>query len=98
MKKSSIKTAEHAVKRLFFAAASPLLRKGRSDFRLIDPHHIKRILFIRPEKLGDMIISLPVFYNLKKLHPHLELYLLSSPRNCAVIEHDVGISRNFLYT
>ncbi|MCP4570431.1 MAG: glycosyltransferase family 9 protein [FCB group bacterium] len=98
MSRSFLKMLEHGFKRVFFALVSFFLKKGREEFAIIDPMMIKRVLFIRPEKLGDMVISLPVFHNLKRLYPHLELYTISSPRNIAVICEDERICSNFLYT
>lgn len=96
--RSWLKSLEHAVKRLVFAVSRIYLKKGRQGFQTIDPPRLRRVLFIRPEKLGDMIISLPVFYNLKKLYPHLELYAICSPRNIAVVRGDRNLTGNFLYT
>ncbi len=97
MKTPLMKSLEHGIKRIFFGLSRVYLKKGRVGFSTIDPLTIKRVLFIRPEKLGDMIISLPVFYNLKRLYPHLDLYTISSPRNIAVVRDDENITRNFLY-
>lgn len=98
MKRSFLKTVEHGIKRLAFALFSVFLRRGRADFGVIDPMAIKRVLFIRPEKLGDMIISLPVFDNLKRLYPHLELFVMCSPRNVAIVREDARLAGYYLYT
>ncbi len=98
MRTSPLKMVEHAFKRLFFGLSRPCLKEGRRGFDAIDPATIGRVLFIRPEKLGDMVISLPVFSNLKKRYPHLELYTISSPKNIAIVQNDENITQNFLYT
>jgi len=93
-----LKSLEHGFKKSVFNLARPFLKKGRQDFTYIDATKIKKVVFIRPEKLGDMIISLPVFYNLKTRYPHLELYTICSPKNIAIIREDRNLSGNFLYT
>ena len=98
MRISITKSLEHGFKRFFFFLSRVYLRKGRGDFGVIDPRRIEKVLFIRPEKLGDMVISLPVFHNLKKMHPHLQLFTICSPRNVAVIRDNRNIAANFLYT
>ena len=98
MKTSPLKALEHGFKKLVFFLSCSFFRKARSDFKIIDPLSIKRVLFIRPEKLGDMIISLPVFHNLKKLYPHLEIYTICSPRNISIIQDNDRLTGNFLYT
>lgn len=98
MRRSLLKTLEHGVKGIFFFLSQVYLKRGREGFRVIDPATITKVLFIRPEKLGDMVISLPVFHHLKGRHPHLQLYTISSPRNAAIIRDDKNITGNFLYT
>jgi ADP-heptose:LPS heptosyltransferase len=98
VRQSLLKTLEHGVKRSFFTLSRIYLKKGRDGFETIDPAKIGKVLFIRPEKLGDMVISLPVFHNLKRLYPHLQLYTISSPRNIAIIRDNKNINDNFLYT
>jgi len=98
MRRSPLKALEHGFKRLVFTVSALFLKKGRSDFATIDASQLSRVLFIRPEKLGDMIISLPVFHNLKKLYPHLEIYTICSPRNIAIVKKDSRLAGNFLYT
>lgn len=92
-----LKKLEHGFKRLVFALSRLYLKKGR-EFATIDPAAIQNILFIRPEKLGDMVISLPVFHNLKRLYPHINIYTISSPKNIAIVKEDAVIEKNFLYT
>lgn len=98
MKTPILKRFEHGFKRLFFLLSRPYLKRKRKDFANINPQNIKKVLFLRPEKLGDMVISLPVFYNLKKLYPHLEIYTICSPKNIAVVKNNANIEKNFLYT
>lgn len=92
-----LKKLEHGFKHFVFALSRLYLKKGR-EFATIDPQAIKNVLFIRPEKLGDMVISLPVFHNLKKLYPHINIYTICSPRNIAIVKEDAVITKNFLYT
>ena len=85
MKKSPIKSFEHGFKRLFTLIFQMMLKKGGPGDLGINPEEIQKVLFLRPDKLGDMVVSLPVFYNLKRAYPHLELYLVSSRRNDIIV-------------
>ncbi|MFH1699251.1 MAG: glycosyltransferase family 9 protein [Candidatus Zixiibacteriota bacterium] len=98
MKISIIKRLEHGFKRVFFSLSRLYFKKGRKDFARINPLEIRSVLFLRPEKLGDMVISLPVFYNLKRLYSHLKIYTICSPRNIAIVKNDERIEKNYLYT
>lgn len=97
-RRTMLKLAEHAFKRLFFFCLQLWFKRGRSPQGPLDPNNIRRVLFLRPDKLGDMIVSLPVFHNLKMQFPQIGIFVLGSPRNEIVIRHDQKIEQVFLYT
>lgn len=70
------------------------VRRCRGRF---DPRKIRRLLFVRHDKLGDMIISLPIFHNLKRIHPEMQVDVLCGRDNNMIIEHDPHISRILFY-
>ena len=69
------------------------VRRRRGKF---NPKKLRRVLFVRHDKLGDMIISLPIFHSLKRFYPNLEIDVLCGRDNNMIIEHDPNIS-NILY-
>jgi len=69
------------------------IKRCRDNF---DPRKIRRVLFVRHDKLGDMIISLPIFHNLKRLMPNIEIDVLCGRDNHMIISHDPHIS-NIMY-
>ena len=93
-----LKPLEHKIKALFFRVFERTLNKGNPDFRPINGDKIQRVLFLRPEKLGDMVISFPVFDGLKKFYPHLKISILGSPRNFPIIKNDPRFENIFMYT
>ncbi|UCD63938.1 MAG: glycosyltransferase family 9 protein [Candidatus Zixiibacteriota bacterium] len=97
MRENPFKPIEHWFKDLFFSAFRGFLKKGRTDFRPVDGRRTARVLFLRPEKIGDMIISFPVFDGLKRHFPHIKIAVLGSPRNYAIIKNDPRFDRVFLY-
>lgn len=58
---------------------------------------MKRVLFLRPEKIGDMVISLPVFDALREAYPHIRISVLASPRSLPLIKNDPRFDRIFVY-
>ncbi|UCE24617.1 MAG: glycosyltransferase family 9 protein [Candidatus Zixiibacteriota bacterium] len=92
-----LKPLEHKFKALFFSAFRPLLRKGQKDFRPLDGSKIRNVLFLRPEKIGDMVISLPVFDGLKEHFPQIKISILGSPTNRAIISDDPRFERIYIY-
>ena len=92
-----LKSLELKIKDLMFGLFRLLLMKGDPAFQPLDPQRLKKILFLRPDKIGDMVISLPVFENLKKRYPHIKLSLLCSPRNYSLVRKDPRFDKIFLY-
>jgi ADP-heptose:LPS heptosyltransferase len=92
-----LKPVEHKFKALFFSFFKRLLKKGRQEFQPLDGRTLKKVLFLRPEKIGDMVISLPVFDGLKKHFPHVQISILASPKNYALIKEDPRFDKIYLY-
>lgn len=94
---NKLKPVEHKGKALFFALSKWLLKKGRKEFKSLDGRRLSKVLFLRPEKIGDMVISLPVFDALKECFPHIKISILASPKNYSIIKDDSRFDRIFLY-
>ena len=93
-----LKPLEHRIKAGFFRLFRSWLKRGQADFRPLDGTKLKKVLFLRPEKIGDMVISFPVFDGLHERYPHIRISILGSPRNLAIIKNDPRFDRIFLYT
>lgn len=92
-----LKPLEHKFKSFFFGLCQGLLKKGRPGLDRLDGSKCHRVLFLRPEKIGDMVISFPVFDALKEKYPHIRISLLGSPTNYALIKDDPRFEKVFLY-
>src|SRR5947199_6632832 len=46
----------------------------------------KRLLFLRHDRIGDMVVSTAAMRAIAESHPGIELDVLASPSNAAVIE------------
>lgn len=92
-----LKPLEHKFKAMFFAAFRGFLTRGREDFRPLDGTRIRRVLFLRPEKIGDMVISLPVFDGLRRHFPHIKIAILGSPTNRTIIRDDPRFDHIYIY-
>jgi len=93
-----LKAIEHGFKALFFRAASPMLKRAQGEFRPLDGNKLHKVLFLRPEKIGDMVISFPVFDGLIAKYPHIKISVLGSPRNRMIIDGDPRFEHVFMYT
>ncbi len=93
-----LKPIEHKFKAFFFSIFRKTLKKGKENFVPLDGTKIKKVLFLRPEKIGDMVISFPVFDGLVKHFPNIKISILGSPKNYAIIKNDPRFEKIFLYT
>jgi len=56
----------------------------------------KNILFLRYDRIGDMIITSPVFREFKKAYPNSKIYVLASKTNSEIIKFNPHIERIYL--
>ena len=92
-----LKPVEHGFKAIVFKLLAGFLKRGEKEFQPLDGMRLSKVLFLRPEKIGDMVISLPVFDGLRVAFPHIKQSILASPKNVALIEHDPRFERVYLY-
>lgn len=57
----------------------------------------KRILVLRTDLIGDLVLSLPVIRLLKQTYPEAEIDLLALPSSAKIIEHDPDIANVITY-
>ena len=48
------------------------------------PEKIEKILMVRPDHLGDLLMNIDAMYSLKKEYPRARLFLITPPWNLAV--------------
>ena len=70
-----------------------LTNKKLVDFDLKDT---KNVLVLRYDRIGDMILTTPVFRELKKTYPNISISVLASKDNKDVISSFVGLKHNDL--
>ncbi|MFH0989804.1 MAG: glycosyltransferase family 9 protein [bacterium] len=59
-------------------------------------HSIRKILILRYDRLGDMIVTTPIFRTLKSIHPALSIGVFASPGNAELIKKNPFIDTIFL--
>ncbi|MBD3401966.1 hypothetical protein GF420_03650 [candidate division GN15 bacterium] len=91
------KSLEARSKAVFYRLFRSLLKTGHSERIPLDPSGMQRVLFIRPDRIGDTVTSLPLFDCLRKAHPHLKLSILASTKNISLVQHDPRFEHVFLY-
>jgi len=69
-------------------------KKYSYDF---NPKNIKKILILRYDRLGDMVVTLPLIETLKQSYPEYQIDVLASQINASIIKNNSNISSIFIY-
>jgi ADP-heptose:LPS heptosyltransferase len=83
------------IKKIILKILSFFLKNKRYE-RGINPDKVKKILVIRNDALGDMLITMPALALLKQIAPKAELHVLASNKNYRLLENDNNIDRIFI--
>lgn len=71
-----------------------LNKRKKSAF---DPGHVKKILILRNDKIGDMIVSTPLLRELKAAWPGVTIHVAASSVNNDIIRDCPHVDRTFLW-
>jgi len=93
-----LKPIEHKFKALFFRLLKSTLQKRSGDNKPLEATKIKTVIFFRPERIGDMVVTLPIVDGLKTFFPQIKVSVLASPKNLDLIKDDPRFDEIFLYT
>ena len=77
-----------ALKRLLMRAVSAWLARSSRASSDVPPQRWRRVLFLRHDRIGDMILSTGVIHAIARSSPTLRVDVLASPINAPVLEHD----------
>jgi lipopolysaccharide heptosyltransferase II len=92
-----------AIKKFYLRARQALLRVfglilGSGHDRTTDqPADIRKILFIRIDRIGDMVLSTPAIRSLKSRYPQARLTVLASPSNHALLPLDPDVDEILVF-
>jgi ADP-heptose:LPS heptosyltransferase len=90
--KRALKQLERAWKRVVFRALGALLpgRRSPAPDWSARPH---RVLYLRYDRIGDMIMATPLIRAIARSHPTIELDVLASPANAVVLAGNPHVRR-----
>jgi len=83
------------IRGIFLRALGHIIRQ--SSGTLPDIHQIKRVLIVRIDRIGDMVLSTPAFKSLKAANPLLEITVLASPSNSSLLENNRNVDHIVVY-
>ncbi len=84
--KELLKNIEYKIK----SATKGITTENRGELTflktIIDEYNIKKVLFLRQDRIGDLLISSPLFRILKEKYPDIEFDILLSNYNTSAYE------------
>jgi ADP-heptose:LPS heptosyltransferase len=95
---SMLHALERGWRRIWLGILRALLRPGRRPRATLEWRTQPcRVLFLRPDRMGDAILTTGVLRAIANVSPHLRLDVLASPRNAAILERVDGVSRVLIF-
>lgn len=88
MPSAAVKKTELRFKKLLHRLFHLILGSGDSTRIPVRAENVRSILILRPDKLGDMITTIPAAHALKKMFPHLRIEIVASPLNRQLVAND----------
>jgi lipopolysaccharide heptosyltransferase II len=64
---------------------------------LLSLRNIQSILFIRIDRVGDMVLSTPAFRAIKAALPHVRLTVMASPANAPILKNNPDVDEVIVY-
>jgi lipopolysaccharide heptosyltransferase II len=58
---------------------------------------IKRVLFLRHDRIGDMVLSTAALKALRRGYPHAKITVLASERNFEILKHNPNVDKVLIY-
>jgi ADP-heptose:LPS heptosyltransferase len=83
-----LKRLERAARRAGTAAIAALLPAGERGIRPDWRARTHRVLFLRHDRIGDMILSTGILRAIAESHESIALDVLASPANASVVRHE----------
>jgi ADP-heptose:LPS heptosyltransferase len=91
-----LKSIEIGFRRFLLRALRLVIKRGKplpSDFHF----NASKILFVRQDRIGDVLVSTPLFYALKRQHPSAVVDFLLSSNNHFVLAHEPLVRKRWVY-
>jgi lipopolysaccharide heptosyltransferase II len=92
--KPIIKTIYLTARRYALTALRPFLSRGRSVSNAGSP---RNILFIRVDRVGDMVLSTPALEAIKSAFPRARLTVMASTANAAILKNNPHVDEVIVY-
>lgn len=65
--------------------------------KTIDMNRVQKILIIHPQRVGDLIVATPLFAEIKKNYPYVEIFALITRSNEQLLKNNPHVEKLFFY-
>ena len=89
--KRFLKKSEIAARRLLFRLLAPGLSAAETIPSIPCGERLDRVLIMRQDRIGDMIMTLPLLRELRNVHPNLRTAVVASESNGVVLRHEEDV-------
>ena len=79
------------IKNVFWTNIGSIARKRKQIPLPINFSSALSVLVIRPDRLGDVVLSTPVYASIKKSFPHLQVSVLVSHSNAPILTNNPNV-------
>ncbi len=86
-----LKKLEVQSRRILFRALAPGVSAGNVLSSLPDDESLNGILIIRQDRIGDMIMTLPLIRELRELYPDTRIGIVASESNRIILKYETGL-------
>lgn len=90
--KTSVKLAYLHLRKVLLVGGARMLRP-RLTSSVTAPAELRKILFIRTDRIGDMVLSTPALRAIRHALPGVHLTVLASRSNAPLLQHDPHVDR-----
>jgi len=90
-----LKKLEKVLKWPIYSIVTVFLSKKDQQLPL-DGNSMQRILLVRDDRIGDMVVSLPLIQFIKDTFPHLKIDILCSKSNYGILKDNLNIYQKYI--
>jgi ADP-heptose:LPS heptosyltransferase len=91
MPRKGLKALERASRRILFSVTSRMESAVPLPPAVPTGSSLNRILIMRQDRIGDMVMTLPLLRELRRLHPCARLCLVATPTGASVLRYEEGV-------
>lgn len=87
-----LKKLEVLSRKILFRALAPGVSSGNVPLSVPVGETVNSVLIMRQDRIGDMIMTLPLIRRIRDLYPGIKIGVVASESNSIILEHEDGLN------